>query len=121
MFEFYELKSPVFSAVFWIRISFNADPDQDPAFYVNADPDSNPDLDPGWKNAEKMYYFFDKKLQFTSMQDVQATAEKMYYFFDKKLQFTSMQDVQATRESFRSLKRKSRTSKFEISSLYIFL
>jgi len=32
--------------VMWIRISFNADPDPDPAFFVNADPD--PDLDPGF-------------------------------------------------------------------------
>ncbi len=28
----------------WIRIGFNADPDSEPAFYINADP--NPDPDP---------------------------------------------------------------------------
>jgi hypothetical protein len=42
--------------VFWIRIGLTADPDQDPAFYFNADPDPgsqtnanpcDPDLDPG--------------------------------------------------------------------------
>ena len=30
----------------WIRMSFNADPDPDPAFFLNADPDPDPGLDP---------------------------------------------------------------------------
>jgi hypothetical protein len=30
-------------AVFRIRIGFNANPDSDPAFYLNADPDPDPD------------------------------------------------------------------------------
>jgi hypothetical protein len=34
---------PLKYAVFRIRISFNANPDSDPAFYLNADPDSEPD------------------------------------------------------------------------------
>ncbi len=33
------------SAVLWIRICVNVDPDLHPAFYLNADPDA--DLDPG--------------------------------------------------------------------------
>ncbi len=44
--------SSVFRSVIWIRIGFNADPDQDPAFQVNAetdaDPDPDPDIDPGF-------------------------------------------------------------------------
>ncbi len=33
----------LFEPVLWIRISFNAAPDPDPAVYLNADPD--PDLE----------------------------------------------------------------------------
>jgi hypothetical protein len=33
--------------VLWIRIGFNADPNPDAAFYLNADPDTDPD--PGSK------------------------------------------------------------------------
>ncbi len=33
------------SAMLWVRICANVDPDLDPAFYLSADPDA--DLDPG--------------------------------------------------------------------------
>ncbi len=42
-------------SLLWIRICFNADPD--PAFFVNADPDTDPDPDPGFDDLklEKIY------------------------------------------------------------------
>jgi hypothetical protein len=36
-------------AVLWIRIGFSADPDSDPVFLVNTDPDADPDPDPGFE------------------------------------------------------------------------
>jgi hypothetical protein len=43
-------KYSLFSAVLRIRIGFNSDLDRDPdpAFFVNADPDTGPDPDPGF-------------------------------------------------------------------------
>jgi hypothetical protein len=32
----------IMNRVLWIRISFNAESDPDPAFYLNADPDPDP-------------------------------------------------------------------------------
>ncbi len=78
----YGLPVPYFQPVLWISIGFIADPD--PAFFVNADPDSYPDSWVWWpKNwgeiKAKKLYFFDQKLQFTypyaSVKDVQAPGD----------------------------------------------
>jgi hypothetical protein len=42
------LNEKIYKSVMRIRNGFNAVPDTDPAFFINADPDTDPDPDQGF-------------------------------------------------------------------------